>query len=264
MKNIACLVEYSGENYFGFQRQNSTIKTIQYHLEDSLSRFAKEPISIIVAGRTDTGVHATHQVINFKTNVERGSNNWIRGANSFLPPDICLKDILEVDVDFNARFDAIDRTYQYYLYNDPVRPAILNQKVGWYFQPLDIETMQLASKCLIGNNDFSSFRATGCQANNPIRDMKEVKIYQYTSKIICFEFRANSFLYHMIRNIVGALVYVGKGNISVKQFEELLLNKDRTKSPPTFMADGLYLTNINYKNKIFNLRIIKQHDIIKL
>lgn len=251
MKNIACLVEYSGENYFGFQKQTTTNKTIQYYLEQALSSFAKEKIEVIVAGRTDSGVHATHQVINFRTNIIRNKDNWIRGSNSFLPNDICIKDSIEVNLDFNARFHAIDRTYQYFLYNDPIRPAILNAKVGWCFQKLDIEKMKIASQILIGKHDFTSFRATKCQANNPVREMKEVKVYLMRDKLICFEFTANSFLYHMIRNIMGALIYVGKGSIDINQFKQLLLDKDRTKAPPTFMADGLYLSNITYPNHIF-------------
>ena len=251
MPNIACLVEYSGENYFGYQKQNTTNQTIQYYLELALSKFAREKIDTIVAGRTDTGVHASHQVINFQTSVTRHSNSWIRGANNFLPKDICIKDAIDVHDNFHSRFDAIDRTYKYYLYNDQIRPAILNKKVGWCFQSLNLEKMQLAAMVLLGTHDFSSFRASGCQANNPIRDMKYINIYNYTNKIICFEFRANSFLYHMIRNIVGGLLYVGKGSIEVDDFKELFLAKNRTKSPPTFMADGLYLSNITYANNLF-------------
>lgn len=249
-KNIACLVEYDGSNFCGFQKQEKDkhARTIQTELEKSLSKFTLEPIKIITAGRTDTGVHASGQVINFKTSINRPLRNWIRGVNALLPPDIVIHDCVEVPLDFNSRFSAIERTYHYYLLSAPIRPVILNKKIGWTFYPLDYLKMREACNYLVGTHDFSCFRASNCQANSPIKQMTQSDVIIVKKNIFCFKFSANSFLYHMIRNIVGALVYVGMGKISVADFINLIDCKNRTKSPPTFMPDGLYLAEINYGN----------------
>ncbi|MFN8770145.1 MAG: tRNA pseudouridine(38-40) synthase TruA [Neisseriaceae bacterium] len=255
IKNIACLVEYDGSKFFGFQKQNSkssNISTIQGELEVALSKFTNEKISITSAGRTDTGVHALGQVINFKTTANRTIAGFIRGTNALLPSEIVIHDCIIVNESFNARFDAVSRTYYYYLLNTPTHPAILHNKVGWYYGKLDLLSMQKACSLLLGEHDFSSFRAANCQANNPIKIMLTSEVNQSLTinNLLQFKFTANSFLYHMVRNIIGALVYVGNGKLSVNEFAQLIVKKDRTKAPPTFMADGLYLAKVSYPNTI--------------
>lgn len=250
-KNIACLVEYDGSMFFGFQKQNcpgSYVPTIQAELERALSKFANQTITVTSAGRTDTGVHALGQVINFKTTANRDINGFIRGTNAILPPEIVIHDCIVVNDSFSARFDAISRTYHYYLLNSPTRPAILNKKVGWYHGKLNLVFMQQACELLLGEHDFSSFRASQCQANNPVKiiTQSEVNLSDLMNNILQFKFTANSFLHHMIRNIVGALVYVGNGKLSVADFAKLIVTKNRIKAPPTFMPDGLYLVEANY------------------
>jgi len=208
---------------------------------------------VITAGRTDSGVHARYQVISFESNAKRSLHGWIRGANALLPRDIVVQDVANVKDDFDARYSALSRTYKYYLYQNPVRSALLDKKVGWYHSLLDIVAMSDAAKFLIGTQDFSSFRAAECQAANPVRDLSVFRITE-NNKIICFEITANAFLHHMIRNIIGALVYVGNGKLSVDGFRDLILARNRKLAPPTFMPDGLYLTNVTYKEEIFSYK----------
>lgn len=247
--NLAMLVEYDGSAFYGFQKQK-TFRSIQGELESVLSHFANSKIDIVTSGRTDTGVHATHQIINFKTYARREPYSWVRGINSLLSKDIAIKAVRSVSDDFSARFSAISRTYQYYLLADPVRPAILRGKIGWYYMPLDLHKMEEALQFLIGKIDFSCFRASDCQANNPVRTMSQAIIAK-RHNIIKLEFTANAFLYHMIRNIVGALIYVGNGKLSIQGFSDLIESKNRKLAPPTFMADGLYLTHVEHKELVF-------------
>lgn len=270
MPNIALQLEYNGSNFFGFQKQ-ARLPTIQAELEKAISRFADHNIQLITAGRTDTGVHAINQVVNFTTSARRELHGWVRGVNALLPDDIAIKKSAVVSDRFNARFDAISRTYFYYLCIRRSRLGILRRQVGWCFTSLDVEKMQQACAILCGVHDFSSFRASDCQANTAIRNMlscglqiEQNNIYADIntsldssigfdkSVMLRFEFTANAFLYHMVRNLVGALLYVGKGKISVAGFKDLLLAKDRTLAPPTFMPDGLYLASVNYKYDVFN------------
>lgn len=251
--NIAMVVEYDGSNFFGFQKQQASTRTIQGELEAALSKFAGEAISIVTAGRTDTGVHALYQVINFSTLVKRELHSWVRGVNALLPKDIVIHETQVVNNEFNARFSAISRTYNYYLLVSPVRPALLYKKIGWYYGQLDIEKMSEAGNYLVGEQDFSSFRASECQALNPVRNLTNFNL-SARNNILRFEITANAFLYHMVRNIVGALVYVGNGKLAVSGFKDLITACDRKLAPPTFCADGLYLTNINYQQNPFNLK----------
>lgn len=246
------LIEYDGSGFYGFQKQEPSVRTVQAELERALTKFANQPINIITAGRTDSGVHALYQVINFITTVNRPLTNWLRGVNALLDLDIVINQVCYVPLEFSSRFNAISRTYQYYLYNHPVRPAILAKKVGWYYAKLDVNLMQEASRLLLGLHDFSSFRAVGCQAINPIRLVTNARVNQLSDKLICFEITANAFLYHMVRNVVGALIYIGNHKLTINGFKELLSDKNRLKAPPTFMADGLYLTKVEYKQAIFD------------
>lgn len=247
--NIAMVVEYDGSGFYGFQKQAPGVRTIQGELEQALSAFAGDQINIVTSGRTDAKVHAVYQVINFKTRIKRPLYNWVCGVNSILPDDIVLREAIIVENEFHARY-ATNRTYHYYLVVDSIRPAILRNKVGWCYSPLNIEHMTIAQQGLVGERDFSSFRATGCQALNPVRNLSKVGLFCHNN-LIRFEFTANAFLYHMVRNMVGALVYVGKGILSPHDLNDLVEAKSRKFAPPTFMPDGLYLANVEYPNAQF-------------
>lgn len=251
MVNIALVVEYDGSKFFGFQKQKENFRTIQEELEKSLSKFANHEINIVTAGRTDTGVHAFFQVVNFKTDAKRKLYGWVCGVNSLLPEDIVIREAVIVPDEFDARYSAISRSYKYYLLQDRVASAIFRGNLGLYYLNLDLKSMQDACEYIVGRHDFSAFRASDCQANTPIRDLTNVSISS-RDNLLCFEFTANAFLYHMIRNIMGALVYVGAGKLSITGFNELLLSKNRVKAPPTFMPDGLYLSYVQYKEKYFS------------
>lgn len=249
MVKYALLVEYNGANFHGWQIQ-AGVPTIQGHLDFALSKFAGEPITTVVAGRTDAGVHALNQLVHFTSGAKRSLPSWVTGVNTLLPAAIRVKQACVVADDFDARFSAISRTYHYYLLTARVKPAILNGLVGWYHQKLDVIEMREAMQMLIGKHDFSSFRAANCQANVPVREMYSANL-EVSGDLLRFSFTANAFLYHMIRNLVGALVYVGNARMSSLDFKQLMAVKNRSKAPPTFMPDGLYLVNIDYKEQLF-------------
>ncbi len=244
-QRILLTVAYDGSAFHGWQVQALGVKTLQLALEEALAKIAKHKVATIVAGRTDTGVHATSQMVHFDTTSSRPLEAWVRGVNAFLPPQMVVVSAQVVPDTFSARFDAFSRRYRYVLANDPIRPALLAGKVGWSFWPLNIEVMQEAAQHLLGEHDFSSFRASECQAKSPIKTMTRLAVYEQ-SGLICFDFEANAFLHHMVRNLVGALVYVGSGRLTVSEFVRIFQACDRTIAPPTFMADGLYLTGVDY------------------
>ena len=217
-------------------------------LERALAAIAGESISVMAAGRTDRGVHARAQVAHFDTNASRPETAWVRGVNAFLPESIAVLWARAVDADFHARFSATARTYRYRLINRPVRPALEARYAGWYHAPLDVEAMRRAARALIGEHDFSAFRAAECQAKTPVRTVHSIGIEQRDH---CIEFviRANAFLQHMVRNIVGSLVYVGAGKQAPRWIAELLEARDRNKAAPTFAPEGLYLEKIEYDGK---------------
>ena len=242
---IALILHYDGSAFNGWQVQIAGVPTVQAALEVALAKIAQHPVATIVAGRTDTGVHATGQVVHFDTNARRPLSAWVRGVNAHLPNGIAVQAAYEVAPEFSARFDAYRRAYRYVLCNEAVRPVLLRGKVGWAFRELDVAAMQQAAVCLLGEHDFSSFRASECQAKSPIKTMHHVQVSQH-GNMVCFDFEANAFLHHMVRNLVGALVYVGYGKLTPTEFAALLQAKDRTQAPPTFMPDGLYLTQVHY------------------
>lgn len=244
----ALILEYDGSIFHGWQIQND-VKTVQGLLEAALSKFANEPIATITAGRTDTGVHALNQVVHFTSSAKRNLDGWVRGVNALLPSEIRIKRAVIVDDNFDARFSALSRTYHYYLRVAPINSAHLSRYQGWYYHELDIIKMQQAAQLLIGRHDFSSFRAAGCQANSPIREMYNLAIEQ-KGNLIRFNLTANAFLHHMVRNIVGALVYVGVGRITVADFQQVFASANRNNAPPTFMSNGLYLANVQYPDII--------------
>jgi tRNA pseudouridine38-40 synthase len=241
---IALGIEYAGDAFEGWQSQSHG-RTVQDAIERALAIVAGEPVRTQVAGRTDTGVHATAQVAHFDTCAKRPITAWVRGANTHLPAAVRILWATEVDDKFHARFLAYERCYRYLLYNAPVRPAVLAGRAGWVHLPLDEAKMAAAATQLLGWHDFSAFRAASCQAKTPLKLMSEASVTR-AGRMLVFDFRANGFLHHMVRKLVGALVYVGKGTQPPQWVGELLESRDRTLAGPTFAPDGLYLCGVSY------------------
>jgi tRNA pseudouridine38-40 synthase len=241
---IALGVEYFGGAFEGWQIQPHG-RTVQDALQAALAVIAQAPVEVVCAGRTDTGVHATSQVVHFDTSARRPLEAWVRGVNSHLPASVSVTWAVEVDEDFHARFSAVARHYRYVLLNRRIRPAIQAGRVGWTHGTLDAERMARAARVLIGEHDFTSFRAAGCQAHSPVRTMYGAAV-QRQGDYILFDFHANAFLHHMIRNLVGALIQVGKGREPEDWLAHLLVVKDRRQAAPTFAPDGLYLCGVDY------------------
>ncbi|MEI7843407.1 MAG: tRNA pseudouridine(38-40) synthase TruA [Gallionellaceae bacterium] len=241
---IALGVEYDGSEFCGWQSQADG-RTVQDNLQHAISQIASEKISIIAAGRTDTGVHALEQVVHFDTDVIRPLSAWVRGVNAHLPASIAVLWGEVVPEAFHARFSAQARSYQYVLINRAARSAVHHGKVGWYHAPLDVEAMREAAQYLLGEHDFSSFRAAECQAKSPVKNLVQLDIHQQADTII-FDLTANAFLHHMVRNIIGCLVYVGKGQHKPEWMRDVLLARQRKIAAPTFAPDGLYLRHIQY------------------
>lgn len=247
MKYIAC-IEYDGTHYCGWQRL-SHAKSVQNEVEKALSAVANEPVEVVCAGRTDSGVHALGQVIHFETEVVRFLKGWMLGANTHLPDDISVLWVKEaVDATFNARFSARLRRYRYVISNRKARSAVLHNKVTWVFEPLDEMVMNEAIQALVGEHDFGSFQAASCQSRHAIREIKEVKVTR-DRDYIYIDIAANAFLHHMVRNIVGSLIMVGKGSWKPEYMKELLSLKDRKKAGPTAPACGLYFVHVHYEAK---------------
>jgi tRNA pseudouridine38-40 synthase len=242
---IALGLEYDGSAFCGWQTQPSGCG-VQDHLERALASVGDGPVEVVAAGRTDTGVHASNQVVHFDTLAKREENAWVRGTNTHLDPAVRVLWACPVADDFHARYGARGRTYRYILMNEPVAPAVLRGKVGWYHRPLDVARMAHAAAFVIGEHDFSSFRDAQCQAKSPVRTLTQALVTR-RANLVVFEFRANAFLHHMVRNLVGALVYVGAGKQPVEWMGALLAERDRTRAAPTFMPDGLYLAGIEYE-----------------
>jgi tRNA pseudouridine38-40 synthase len=244
---IALGVEYDGTPYCGWQSQ-SGVDTVQDTLQAALSGIAGAPVSVIAAGRTDAGVHALEQVVHFDTDIQRPPSAWVRGVNALLPASIAVLWSHAVPDAFHARFSAQARSYSYQLVNRPVRSAVLAGRAGWYHAPLDVEKMRAAAAYLLGEHDFSAFRASECQAKSPIKNLARLDIAQQGSNIL-FDLTADAFLHHMVRNIVGCLIYVGKGRHPPQWLHEVLASKNRSLAAPTFSPDGLYLRRITYEAK---------------
>jgi len=241
---IALGLEYHGGGYCGWQTQPNGCG-IQDVVQRALSTIAEQAVEVLSAGRTDTGVHAIEQVIHFETSAVRPLTAWVRGANANLPNDIAVLWAHPVPNEFHARYSARSRSYRYVLLNRPQRAAAAHARVGWFHQPLDREVMSEAAKDLVGRHDFSAFRSSECQAKTPIKTVSEFRVYRHNDLVI-FELRADGFLHHMVRNMVGSLVYVGSGRVGKTWLRDVLQSKDRRLAAPTFAADGLYLTAIAY------------------
>jgi len=244
---IAIGVEYDGRPYCGWQSQPDG-HTVQDTLQRALSQIADEPVAILAAGRTDTGVHALEQVAHFDTHAERPLTAWVRGVNTVLPDSIAVRWAHPVPDEFHARFSAHGRSYRYLLINRPVRSVIHAGKAGWFHLPLDVAAMQAAAQYLLGEHDFSAFRASECQAKSPIKHLRQLDIRR-EGEMLIFDLSANAFLHHMVRNIVGCLVYVGKGKHPPEWLAEILAGRERRLAAPTFSSDGLYLRRIQYEAK---------------
>lgn len=242
---IAIGIEYNGSHFNGWQIQARDARTVQQEVQQALSKIAVHPVSLICAGRTDTGVHATAQVAHFDTTAERELKAWVMGGNNHLPEDVSITWAKKVDENFSARFSATRRSYRYVILNRLARTAIHSKQVTWIYDTLDVELMHEAAQALLGEQDFSAFRSSKCQASHAHRIMNSVHVFregQYIYLDIC----ANAFLHHMVRNLVGSLLMIGRGERPVTWMGELLKLKDRTQAGPTAAAAGLYLVAVQY------------------
>ena len=251
---IALGLQYDGSPYSGWQSQLS-LNTVQDELEKALAAFIgkdasqSNPVRVVTAGRTDTGVHALGQVVHFDTNVDRENWSWVRGVNSFLPESIVIKWAKPVSEEFSARFSAYERTYFYALHAGPCRTPMVAKRAGYLMLAadrwLDIDAMKLAAQCLIGEHDFTSFRSSECQSKTPIKTLYEIEIVS-DQPWVYFRIKGNAFLHHMVRNLLGSFVMIGVGKQPPEWMKTVLEAKDRSIAAPTFSPDGLYLAKIAY------------------
>ena len=244
---IALGVEYLGTHFHGWQIQKSGIRTVQLVVESALSTVANHPVRVFCSGRTDAGVHAKEQVIHFETNVIRENKAWLFGGNVNLPSDVNFTWVKEVSDDFHARFNAHARAYEFKILNHPVRSALKADSHLWEPRPLSIEKMQEAANLLLGEHNFSCFRDSLCQAKSPIKTIEYFNITKNDSSVL-MEVKANAFLHHMVRNIVGTLLKVGRGDRNVDWVQGVLDSKDRKKAGPTAEPQGLYFVKAFYKD----------------
>jgi tRNA pseudouridine38-40 synthase len=241
---IALKIEYDGSQFHGWQSQPN-LRTVQDEVEQAVSKVANHTIELICAGRTDTGVHANHQIVHFDTSKQRSIRSWIHGSNNYLPKDISVRQAFMVNDDFHARYSATARRYRYVIYNSAIRPALLRGHVAWQYRHLDHQKMHQAAQYLIGEHDFTSFRSIECQSKTPIRDIKHVKVVR-SGHFIIIDIMANAFLHHMVRNIAGVLISVGSGKQNEAYVSEVLHAKDRRMGAETASPYGLYLVGVTY------------------
>ena len=240
-------IEYDGAGFFGWQRQ-SHAPSVQQCIEKAIEKVANHPVTVICAGRTDTGVHARGQVVHFDSLSERSERQWVLGINSNLPKSVCILWIRVVDEDFHARFGAFSRSYQYSIFNRWVRPAIGVSYYGWCRQALDEHRMHEAAQVLHGRHDFSAFRSAGCSAQHAVREVTAISVSRQED-IVKIDITANAFLYHMVRNIVGSLIPVGKGEKTLQWFNDVFHGGDRNLAGVTAEPQGLCFTNVRYDKK---------------
>jgi tRNA pseudouridine38-40 synthase len=247
IQRIALCVRYDGARYHGWQHQEG-LMTVQGCLERAVSYVANHSVAIVCAGRTDAGVHATGQIVHFDTEANRHDHAWVFGTNSNLPPDISVGWAKHVWQDFHARHSALSRRYRYVIYNHEIRPGILRQAVGWCYRLLDEKRMHEAGQYLLGEHDFSAFRGTGCESPTAIREIYDLAVVRY-HRMVIVDVRANAFLLHMVRNIVGALVAVGSGEKPIEWVREVLESRDRRCGSITIQPNGLYLVKVEYPDE---------------
>ncbi len=241
---LALGIEYDGTAYNGWQRQKTGIG-VQSLVDNAITRVADEPVETVCAGRTDSGVHASAQVVHFDSSAERPLRGWLLGVNAYLPDDISANWAAFVDDDFSARFSATSRTYRYLILNRRVRSALQRNRAWWVYEPLDEQAMQQATETLLGKHDFSAFRATGCQASTPIREISSFQVNR-TGDCLSLTVTANAFLKHMVRNITGLLVAIGKGDEEPGWAKSVLEGRDRTHGGVTAPPHGLTLVDVAY------------------
>jgi tRNA pseudouridine38-40 synthase len=241
---MALGVEYDGTNYVGWQMQDNG-PSVQAVVESALARVADHPLRTICAGRTDTGVHALAQVVHFDTQAERSERAWVFGANTHLPKDVAVIWAKPVDGEFHARFSARRRRYRYVIFNRPVRPTFLAYRVAWEYRPLEVDRMAAAAQFLLGEHDFSAYRAAGCQSRTPMRRVEQIAVTR-TDDIVIIDIVANAFLHHMVRNIAGVLMAIGAGEQSVDWTRQVLEARDRSQGGITAPPHGLYLVDVDY------------------
>ena len=244
---IALGIEYDGTGFSGWERQLCR-RTVQQVVELAVGAIADHAIKVVCAGRTDAGVHALGQVVHFDTRARRDQRNWLLGVNSRLPDDVNVRWCSPVNDSFHARFSAQSRMYRYLLHNQPTRSALQRSRTVWEHQPLDAALMQAGAGYLLGKHDFSSFRGSRCQAHSPIRTIHELSVRR-VGRFIVIDIRANAFLLHMVRNIAGVLVAIGKGERQPRWAEQVLLAKDRRQAGVTARPQGLYLIGVNYPSR---------------
>jgi tRNA pseudouridine38-40 synthase len=247
MSRIALGLEYNGAAFCGWQTQPSGC-AVQDALERALTGIAGVKVATICAGRTDAGAHALAQVVHFDAGVERPDSAWVRGTNALLPEGAAVLWAHLVAAEFHARYSAYERCYRYVLLNHPLRPAVNHGRVGWFHLPLDLDRMRAAAQQLVGEHDFSAFRSAECQAKSPVRELRRLEIRK-SGDYVVFDLAANAFLHHMVRNIVGSLVYIGKGKYDPAWMGEVLASRDRKLAAPTLEAAGLYLAHVGYDAK---------------
>lgn len=244
MPRVALGLSYDGAAWQGWQTQPSG-RTVQDALEKALGQFLNHPTATICAGRTDTGVHALSQVVHLSTDAQREPESWVRGVNALLPDSVAVQWARPVVDDFHARFSAVARTYVYVVRQARVRSPLVHARVGWVYRPLQLRAMQQAAESLVGEHDFTAFRSSQCQAASPVRTLHQLDIAEHGQYFV-FVFRANAFLHHMVRNLMGTLVYIGEERRPPQWAEDLLAQRDRRLSAPTFSPAGLYLAAVDY------------------
>lgn len=243
---IACRVEYAGNAYSGWQIQpHEGVITVQGELERALAIVAGRAVRVHCAGRTDTGVHGFCQIIHFEAPTARGSKAWVLGSNANLPADIRVHWAEPVPEEFHARFSAQSRRYRYLVANTLIRPALMHNQVAWHRRPLDEEVMHQAAQCLLGEQDFSAFRAASCQSSTAMRNIQNLTVSRH-GDLVVIDIQANAFLHHMVRNIAGSLLAVGDGRRPASWLQEVLVGRDRTLAADTAPACGLYFVDVDY------------------
>jgi len=245
-------LEYDGSEFCGWQSQAGG-GAVQDALESALSTVADAPTRVVCAGRTDAGVHALAQVVHFDTDAVRPDTAWVRGVNAHLPDSVAVRWAQPVSGEFHARFSARGRRYRYLLLNRAERPGLMARRVGWFHRPLDANAMAAAAALLVGEHDFSAFRSIECQAKSPVKTLRRADVTRH-GDLLVFEFEASAFLHHMVRNLVGTLVYVGKGAHPPEWVAAILAGRDRARAAPTFEACGLYFAGVDY-DQVWQLKV---------
>lgn len=242
---VALVFEYDGAAFHGWQYQKSGIPSVEAELSRATAKVANHPVDLICAGRTDAGVHASYQVVHFDTPSLRNRRSWVMGINTSLPDTISVHWAGQVSEQFHARFSAQYRRYRYLIYNHPVRPGILRGQVSWTYRDLDADAMHRAAQVLVGEHDFSAFRAAGCQSRTPFRRLESISVSRHGDYVV-IDVQANAFLHHMVRNLAGSLMAVGSGKRPEAWIHEILAARDRRKAAVTAPPNGLYLVDVGY------------------